>query len=202
MDSDVKLVPGQVRVEACDLCIDSPDRRKKDTPTAPDRRALVHDFGDGLTINWAGDYPGGVTINGDAVRVVGKLEITTATFEAPTTVAGTGTKATGKTTGAHVGPLVASSADTIDKTLGSVRIGSLFKKYLGSGPVDVVQAFAKLIGELDSVKQQLAAAQQNWRWCKKCRCLFFAGNPATTNDCAAGGQHTLEGSGNYSLMQV
>lgn len=29
------------------------------------RRALVHDFADGLTINWASDYPGGVTIRGN-----------------------------------------------------------------------------------------------------------------------------------------
>lgn len=28
------------------------------------RRALVHDEGDGLTINFSGDYPGGVTIHG------------------------------------------------------------------------------------------------------------------------------------------
>ncbi|MEZ5259680.1 MAG: hypothetical protein R2705_23200 [Ilumatobacteraceae bacterium] len=28
------------------------------------RRALVHDHNDGLTLNWASDYPGGVTING------------------------------------------------------------------------------------------------------------------------------------------
>lgn len=43
-----------------DLMLDSPGRRKTGTPH---RRALVHDFDDGLTINWANDYPAGVTIN-------------------------------------------------------------------------------------------------------------------------------------------
>lgn len=58
-DSDVKLLHGQVKVEAWDLCLDSKDRRKNDTPH---RRALVHDFGDRLTLNYAGNYPNGVHI--------------------------------------------------------------------------------------------------------------------------------------------
>lgn len=64
-DSDIRLVPGQVRVEAWDLVIDAQDRRKKPTPQ---RRAMVHDFDDGLTVNWANDYPHGVTLKG--VRTV------------------------------------------------------------------------------------------------------------------------------------
>ena len=34
------------------------------TPTTF-RRAMVHDFGDQLTLNWGGDYQGGVTVIGD-----------------------------------------------------------------------------------------------------------------------------------------
>jgi hypothetical protein len=66
-DSDIKLGPGQVIAQALDLCLDSQDpaRRHNDSPH---RRALVHDYGDGLTINWDQDYPGGVTIWGK-VRV-------------------------------------------------------------------------------------------------------------------------------------
>lgn len=60
-NSDVKLVHGQVKVEAWDLCVDSQDRRKN---TTPHRRALVHDFQDGLTVNWGNDYPAGVTLRG------------------------------------------------------------------------------------------------------------------------------------------
>ena len=60
-NSDVKLQHGQVKVEAWDLCVDSTDRRKN---TTPNRRALVHDFDDGLTMNWGDDYPGGVTLKG------------------------------------------------------------------------------------------------------------------------------------------
>jgi hypothetical protein len=78
-------------VTATDLILDNPSRRIKGQPpnydkprplpgephqphqpaqpgrqTVPSlRRALVHDFEDGLTINWDGDYPGGVTILGE-----------------------------------------------------------------------------------------------------------------------------------------
>ena len=68
MSTDIKLdehhviVEGRIlKVQAWDLQLDHPDRRKKDTPH---RRALVHDFNDGLTANWGEDYPGGITLNG------------------------------------------------------------------------------------------------------------------------------------------
>jgi hypothetical protein len=62
MTSDIKLLDGQVKVEALDLCVDAgPERRNGNT--TPHRRALVHDYGDGLTINWDNDYKGGVSIN-------------------------------------------------------------------------------------------------------------------------------------------
>jgi hypothetical protein len=47
------------KAEVSDLMLDSAARR---SGGGPHRRALVHDFGDGLTINFKGDYPGGVTI--------------------------------------------------------------------------------------------------------------------------------------------
>lgn len=43
-----------------DFMLDTAGRRKTNSPY---RRALVHDFNDGLTLNWDRDYPGGVTIN-------------------------------------------------------------------------------------------------------------------------------------------
>lgn len=43
-----------------DFMLDNAARRTTNTPY---RRALVHDFTDGLTLNWDRDYPGGVTIN-------------------------------------------------------------------------------------------------------------------------------------------
>lgn len=57
----VLLDGGVVQATAFDFVLDSPFRHKGPPGL---RRALVHDFSDGLTINWAGDYPGGVTING------------------------------------------------------------------------------------------------------------------------------------------
>jgi hypothetical protein len=46
-----------------DVMVDSASRRRHGLVTGF-RRALVHDQNDGLTINYNGDYPGGVTING------------------------------------------------------------------------------------------------------------------------------------------
>ena len=57
--------------KAADFVLDSAGRRRNATAW---RRALVHDFNDGLTLNWAGDYPGGVTING-VVSVPGTLNV-------------------------------------------------------------------------------------------------------------------------------
>ncbi|MBA4159861.1 MAG: hypothetical protein H0X65_20690 [Gemmatimonadetes bacterium] len=56
------LVSGtHLRARHHDLHLDHPARRSTSTGN---RRALVHDFQDGLTLNWAEDYPGGVTIRG------------------------------------------------------------------------------------------------------------------------------------------
>ena len=62
-ETDIKLEPVQVKMECYDLCLDCMDPERKKTDPAGMRRALVHDFDDGLTMNWAKDYPGGVTIN-------------------------------------------------------------------------------------------------------------------------------------------
>lgn len=65
--ADVKLsdhlAGGQVTIDAWDLCLDSADRRTNATPF---RRTMVHDHEDGITFNWGGDYPGGLTFNGVA----------------------------------------------------------------------------------------------------------------------------------------
>jgi hypothetical protein len=61
-------------VQGHDLLLDSPTRRK--TGTSGFRRALVHDQNDGLTINFNGDYPGGVNIHGvTMLDVVGDLRL-------------------------------------------------------------------------------------------------------------------------------
>ncbi len=67
--SDIKFDGEWVNVEGfvlksqtTDFMLDHASRR---TVQGGHRRALVHDFADGLTVNWANDYPGGVTINGN-----------------------------------------------------------------------------------------------------------------------------------------
>lgn len=72
-DGSFVVVEGRVlKVLGSDLILDSPGRRSENQ--SPNRRALVHDSGDGLTINFNGDYPGGVTIDGNAV-VTGDLSL-------------------------------------------------------------------------------------------------------------------------------
>ena len=71
MATDVRLDQGAgsflelearvVKAISSDFMLDQPSRRKGG---GPHRRALVHDQNDGLTINFSGDYPGGVTLVG------------------------------------------------------------------------------------------------------------------------------------------
>jgi hypothetical protein len=61
-----------LKVTAADLMLDSPARRGGGP--SPHRRALVHDFQDGLTLNYNGDYPGGVTVAGN-LAVTGDLKL-------------------------------------------------------------------------------------------------------------------------------
>ncbi|WP_045875179.1 hypothetical protein [Pseudofrankia sp. DC12] len=67
-DSDDGLVTIQgeiLKSETTDFKLDSPERRSVD---GGERRALVHNVNDGLTVNFEGDYPGGVSIDGDVLR--------------------------------------------------------------------------------------------------------------------------------------
>jgi hypothetical protein len=58
-----KITGNRLTLTHFDLCLDNAGRRRAGA-TPPMRRAFVHDFTDGLTLNWDRDYPGGVTING------------------------------------------------------------------------------------------------------------------------------------------
>ncbi len=61
MPSDVVLHGEGVRFVANDLMLDFKKRRANDSPF---RRALTHDYADGLTFNWDRDFPGGITMLG------------------------------------------------------------------------------------------------------------------------------------------
>jgi hypothetical protein len=73
MNSDIKLdaegdgwvtiESNVMKVKSSDFMLDNSSRRKD---TEGFRRALVHNEDDGLTINFAGDYPGNVIIEGGA----------------------------------------------------------------------------------------------------------------------------------------
>ena len=70
---DWLIVEGRIlKTTAHDFMLDSPGRRRGG-PSAF-RRALVHDEQDGLTLNFAGDYPGGVSVHGNLV-VTGDLKV-------------------------------------------------------------------------------------------------------------------------------
>ena len=57
----IEVTCSNLNVHGSDLTLDSPARRKGGPRL---RRALVHDQSDGLTINFNGDYPGGVSVSG------------------------------------------------------------------------------------------------------------------------------------------
>jgi hypothetical protein len=52
---------------------------------------------------------------------------------------------------------------------------------------------------MDTRDRTPKATQADWRWCKKCEGLFFAGH-ASKGVCPAGGEHTLDGSGKYQVI--
>lgn len=64
--ADISLDGSAVVITGTDLRLDDAERRHGHSGGY--RRALVHDFEDGLTLNWDKDYKGGVTIRGD-VRI-------------------------------------------------------------------------------------------------------------------------------------
>ncbi len=78
MPSDIKLNDGSdrtwvtietstINTTASELILDAQSRRSANGGSQ--RRALVHDQDDGLTVNFDGDYPAGVTINGARLRL-------------------------------------------------------------------------------------------------------------------------------------
>jgi hypothetical protein len=68
-DTNAVTVVGSVlQIAGHDVTLDAADRRRAGGPAF--RRALVHDENDGLTLNFAGDYPGGVTVHGDLRLVI------------------------------------------------------------------------------------------------------------------------------------
>lgn len=76
-DGDIKLDGSTViaegnwlLVKCLDIKLDSPDRRSQ---SGGERRALVHGFNDELVVNYADDYPGGVTIRGE-IHIPGKIK--------------------------------------------------------------------------------------------------------------------------------
>ena len=65
-----KIYDGNLMLEMQDVYLDHPSRRIR---PGGSRRALVHGHNDNLVLNYNGDYPGGVLIQGDTA--VGKLRV-------------------------------------------------------------------------------------------------------------------------------
>lgn len=201
-NSDVKLVPGQVKIEAWDLCIDSQDRRKTNTPL---RRAFVHNFDDGLTVNWDYDYPGGVTIH-HLKQIHARGKTMTSPDATHLTITGN-TKVEGNlevegTVRFTRGVEVAGDVKLSQTVMTPVRQPD---GHSVSIPVrtefQLLAEITRLRTEVAELTKKLASTQANWRWCSKCQGLFFAGTPAK-GVCPAGGPHSDQGSGQYSMLAV
>jgi hypothetical protein len=193
---------------------DSQDRRKADTPF---RRALVHDFDDGLTINWDDDYPGGVTVRA-VRRVIGKagsvgvgqifrtliLEsnivhflsaIGVVTFKLKKLMFQSEDENPGVEIGGQIrfnDAVTFAGATKVAKTVQLPTGAPALMEY------DLFEQISQLRGEVAALQAALANGQENWRWCNKCQGLFFAGGP-NKGVCPAGGEHSHDGSGNYRL---
>jgi hypothetical protein len=64
-DSTIVLAAHTTRVQGPDLELDAEDRRAPERRGGGSpRRALVHGFNDELIVNYGGDFPGGVTVQG------------------------------------------------------------------------------------------------------------------------------------------
>ena len=70
-NNTVVLAAEVVKATASDFILDSLGRRTGGSMNRKDghRRALVHDSTDGLTVNFNGDYPSGVTIFGSTINL-------------------------------------------------------------------------------------------------------------------------------------
>lgn len=75
--NQIKVLCDNMWIAGHDLLLDSVARRQPAHTAGPlgFRRALVHDQGDGLTINFNHDYPGGVALNGP-LAIMGEVAIT------------------------------------------------------------------------------------------------------------------------------
>lgn len=70
-DDELSIRSRVVRMQSTDVMLDDTERRSAREGL---RRALVHDAGDRLTLNYEGDYPGGVSIHG-SIDVPGQLTV-------------------------------------------------------------------------------------------------------------------------------
>jgi hypothetical protein len=198
--SDVKLLADQIRIEgrrqvivdALDLCVDSADRRSEHT--SPDRRALVHDGGDKLTINYAYDYPHGV-------KIEGLHEVNALPKKVETGIGGVAQRAADHLT--ITGNTKIAGRLTIDGDLnGKVRVKWIPPEQGLGAALVVADIKDKKEAEipLDTLLSTILSLalgrplQDGWRWCKNCGALFHAGKKGV---CPAGGEHSQEGSSHY-----
>lgn len=70
--------------------------------------------------------------------------------------------------------------------------------------VDLSDLLGLLLSRIVEIKRELAivteSRQQQWRWCKNCEGLFYAGH-ATKGVCpSGGGAHDLSQSGKYEIV--
>jgi hypothetical protein len=77
--NSVSMKARVLNVYGTDIALDGGSERRRHGPhgsiAAGLRRALVHEPGDKLTVNYAGDYPGGVTVQGAVSMPHGDLKL-------------------------------------------------------------------------------------------------------------------------------
>lgn len=187
MATDIKLDDSQVTVEAfalklqgADLQIDLAERRGN--AGGASRRALVHGPGDALVINWAGDYTGGVYLNG---RTIALGDVAVAAGKWPANV---------RAPDGRIEPLQVAPSQTE-----MVAVGEELTRLRGE--VAVLRELVETLKLHASVQAEATHyTQAGWRWCSKCSNLNFAPN-VTRSVCPVDQKpHAVDRSGPYVLF--
>lgn len=136
-DEEVKITGSVLRLTAFDVTLDNQTRRGSGNPDRP-RRALVHGPDDSLVVNWDGDYPSGVTINGP-VKFPGSIDAQDGKFT-------------------RLG--VAGAIDAQDGKFMRLEVGGGFRvKHLGAMSLKVPLPALDVVDELIALRDRIEALE-------------------------------------------
>lgn len=187
MATDIKLDESQVTIEAftfkvegADLKLDSTERRSG--AGGEHRRALVHGPGDALVLNWAGDYTGGVYLNG---RTFALGDVAVNTGKWPSNV---------RAADGRIEPLAVTPT-----AIEMVPVGEELTRLRGE--LAVIRELVETLKVHASIRADAPHyTQSDWRWCERCSNLSFGPNVVRSVCPVDKKPHVITRSGVYTLF--